>query len=570
MLIAMAVFVGSCSALAAWVLLRAIALTTNLVWLQTFSARSLSLAGLKPGLWMVLAPALGGLVIGLMARFGSEKIRGHGIPEAIEAILIGGSRMQPKVAVLKPLSSAISIGTGGPFGAEGPIIMTGGAIGSLFAQCFSLSAAERKTLLVAGAAAGMTAIFGTPIAAVLLAVELLLFEWKPRSLIPVIAACTLSSALRPWLFGTGALFPFAGHLDLPWWGLFAFIGVGIVAGLQSGLLTGLLYKMEDLFGLIPLHWMWWPAIGGIAVGVGGLIEPRALGVGYDIIGDLLNSHMVISAVVAILLVKSIIWIVALASGTSGGVLAPLLIFGGCAGWLEGQVLPGDHGAWALIGMAAMMGGTMRSPLTAILFAVELTGDFALLGPLLIATSAAYALTVLLLKRSILTEKIARRGQHVVREYGIDPFELLRVSEVMVREIDTLSATLPVDAAVSFFSGETQRHKSYPLTDAGGQVVGMVGRSDVLRWRAESPHGDETLFDRASDRSLTVGYPDETVAHLADRMVLADVGRVPIVERETSQLVGLVSRKDLLRIRAAAKSSEATRVAFFGRAASAAE
>jgi chloride channel protein, CIC family len=515
----------------------------------------------------VAIPAIGGLVIGLMARFGSEKIRGHGIPEAIEAILIGGSRMQPKVAILKPLSSAISIGTGGPFGAEGPIIMTGGAIGSLFAQCFSLSAAERKTLLVAGAAAGMTAIFGTPVAAVLLAVELLLFEWKPRSLIPVIGACVVASALRPLLIGTGALFPFAGHLDLPWWGLFACVGVGVVAGLQSGLLTGLLYRTEDLFGRIPLHWMWWPAIGGIAVGLGGLIEPRALGVGYDIISDLLTGHIVWSVVVAILLVKSVIWIIALASGTSGGVLAPLLIFGGCAGWLEGQWLPGDHGAWALVGMAAMMGGTMRSPLTAILFAVELTGDFALLGPLLVATSAAYALTVLLLKRSILTEKIARRGQHVVREYSIDPFELMRVSEVMVREVDTLPAAMPVDEAIAFFSSAARRHKSYPLIDASGQVAGMVARADVLRWRAESPHGEETLFDRISDRSLDVGHPDEPVSHLADRMVLADVGRVPIVERDTQRLVGLVSRKDLLRIRATAKSTEASRIAFFGRRAS---
>jgi CIC family chloride channel protein len=564
MLVAMAVVVGAGGAVAAWLLLRVIALTTNLVWLHTFSAQSLSLAAVRPSVWMVAAPALGGLVIGLMARFGSEKIRGHGIPEAIEAILIGGSRMQPKVAILKPLSSAISIGSGGPFGAEGPIIMTGGAIGSLFAQCFSMSAAERKTLLVAGASAGMTAIFGTPVAAVLLAVELLLFEWKPRSLIPVIGACVVSSALRPLLIGSGALFPFAGHLDLPWWGLFACIGVGVVAGLQSGLLTGALYKMEDLFGHIPLHWMWWPAIGGIAVGLGGLIEPRALGVGYDIIGDLLSDHIVWSAVVAILLVKSVIWIIALASGTSGGVLAPLLIFGGCAGWLEGQLLPGDHGVWALIGMAAMMGGTMRSPLTAILFAVELTGDFALLGPLLIATSAAYALTVLLLKRSILTEKIARRGQHVVREYSIDPFELLRVSEVMVRDVDTLPAAMPIDEAVSFFSGETRRHKSYPLIDAGGQVAGMVARADVLRWRAESPHGGESLFDRVSDRSLTVGYPDEPVSHLADRMVVADIGRVPIVERDTQRLVGLVSRKDLLRIRATAKSTETSRVAFFGR------
>src|SRR6201985_1495660 len=237
-LVAMAVFVGAGGAVAAWLVLRVIALCTNLVWLQTFSVQNLPLTSVKPSAWMVMAPALGGLVIGLMARFGSEKIRGHGIPEAIEAILIGGSRMQPKVAILKPLSSAISIGSGGPFGAEGPIIMTGGAIGSLFAQCFSLSAAERKTLLVAGAAAGMTAIFGTPIAAVLLAVELLLFEWKPRSLIPLIAACAVAVACRPFAIGAGALFPFSGTLPMSGLSLIICIGVGVVAGLQSGLLTG--------------------------------------------------------------------------------------------------------------------------------------------------------------------------------------------------------------------------------------------------------------------------------------------------------------------------------------------
>lgn len=564
LLVLMAALVGTGGAAAAWVLLHLISLTTNLVWFQKFTATNIPLSDIKPSAWMVMAPVLGGLVIGLMARFGSEKIRGHGIPEAIEAILIGGSRMQPKVAVLKPVSSAISIGSGGPFGAEGPIIMTGGAIGSLFAQCFSMSAAERKTLLVAGATAGMTAIFGTPIAAVLLAVELLLFELKPRSLIPVITACAVSSAWRPLIIGSGALFPFAGHLDLPWWGLFVSMGVGIVAGLQSGLLTGLLYKAEDLFAEIPVHWMWWPAIGGLFVGLGGLIEPRALGVGYDIISDLLSSHTTANEVVAILIVKSAIWLIALASGTSGGVLAPLLIFGGCAGWLEGQVLPGDTGAWALVGMAAMMGGTMRSPLTGILFAAELTGNFSLFGPLLIATASAYAVTVLLLKRSILTEKIARRGQHVVREYSIDPFELLRVSEVMVKDVDTLPASMRIDEAVAFFSGEERRHKSYPILDSDGGVVGLVGRSDVLQWRSEQPHGEETLFDRASDRSLTIGYPDEPVSHLADRMVADEIGRVPVLDRKTSRLVGLVSRKDLLRIRATAKSAEAQRVSYLTR------
>jgi H+/Cl- antiporter ClcA len=563
-LIGMAVVVGTTGAGAAWVLLKLIAGVTNLAWFGRLSVADASPANAAPGLWRAAVPAVGGLIIGLMARFGSEKIRGHGIPEAIEAILIGGSRMHPKVAVLKPLSSAISIGTGGPFGAEGPIIMTGGAIGSLFAQCFHVSAAERKTILVAGAAAGMTAIFGTPVAAVLLAVELLLFEWKPRSFIPVLAAAVVSAAWRPLLFGQGPLFPFPDHVDLPWWGLAACAGAGIVAGLQSGLATKLLYLAEDLFGNLPIHWMWWPALGGIAVGLGGLIEPRALGVGYDIIRELLTGHPAAREVWGLLLAKAAIWIIALASGTSGGVLAPLLILGGTAGWLEGQVLPGGSPFWALLGMAAMMGGTMRSPLTGVMFAVELTGNLGMLLPLLAATGAAHAVTVLLLKRSILTEKIARRGQHITREYSIDPFELLRVSEVMVEPVDTLAVGLTVDAAVAFFAGDGHRHKSYPVVRKDGAPVGMVTRADVLRWRMDGADGGETLFDRASDMSLAVGYPDEVVGRLADRMVAADLGRVPIVERNGGRLVGLVARKDLLRIRATVTAEETERSAFIGR------
>ncbi len=558
LLMAMALVVGTGGAFAAWVLIKLIALVSNGVWLFKISTEPLSFTAVARSPWMVAAPIIGGLVIGLMARYGSEKIRGHGIPEAIEAILIGGSRMSPKVAVLKPLSSAISIGSGGPFGAEGPIIMTGGAIGSLFAQLFHLSAAERKTLLVAGAAAGMTAVFGTPLAAVMLAVELLLFEWKPRSFIPVAVAACVSVVWRPFLIGSGALFPAHFDTTLSWWGILLAVGVGIISGLQSGLLTTLLYKIEDAFEKLPIHWMWWPALGGLVVGLGGLIEPRALGVGYDIIADLLNNHVATGAVLAILLVKAGIWLVALSSGTSGGVLAPLLILGGALGWLVGLGLPGDPGYWALLGMAAMMGGTMRAPLTGTFFAMELTGDMGALVPLLAATVAAYAVTVLLLRRSILTEKIARRGQHITREYGIDPFELTRAADIMIARVDTLPAAMRLSEALAHMTERLDAHRFYPVVENDGRLVGMISRSDALRWQSEPDLMDQTLYDAISDTAIPVAHVDDTVGRVADIMIQADTGRVPVVEAQTGRLVGLIARKDLLRLRSATNRAELER------------
>jgi CIC family chloride channel protein len=560
MLAAMALVVGSGGAFAAWALVRLIAVVSNLVWFGRFAVEAIPLAQAARSPWMVAAPMLGGLVIGLMARFGSEKIRGHGIPEAIEAILIGESRLSPKVAVLKPLSSAISIGTGGPFGAEGPIIMTGGAIGSLFAQFFHLSAAERKTLLVAGAAAGMTGIFGTPMAAVLLAVELLLFEWRPRSFIPVVAAVAAACCWRPLLFPAGPLFPFTREIILPWWGLIACAGAGVIAGLQSALLTKCLYALEDAFERLPIHWMWWPMLGGLVVGLGGLIEPRALGVGYDVISDLLGDHLLAGAVLAILLVKAGIWLVALSSGTSGGVLAPLLMLGGALGWLVGLVLPGDPGFWALLGMAAMLGGTMRAPLTGAIFAVELTGDMRNLAPLLIASASAYAVTVLLLKRSILTEKIARRGGHVSREYAVDPFEQTRVAEVMLRQVDTLPADLSVADAVTAL--QQGRHRIYPVVDAAGRPVGLVSRGDALRWVTEGGHAGERLGEHISDAGLACAYPDEVVAGAVDLMIAADQGRLPVIDRQSGVLVGLLTRRHLLQVRADLSRAEGERRAYF--------
>ncbi|MGH6975102.1 MAG: chloride channel protein [Stellaceae bacterium] len=551
-LVAMALVVGTVGALAAWALLHLIYLATNLAYHGKFTDAPVIISDTVLGPISVLIPVAGCFVVGLMARFGSEKIRGHGIPEAMEAILIGGSRIEAKVAVIKPLSSAISIGTGGPFGAEGPIIMTGGAFGSLFGQFFSLSNAERKTLLVAGAAAGMSATFGTPVAAMLLAVELLLFEWKPRSFIPVAVASIVAEAWRPLLLGAGALFPMAASHPLPALGLLLAVVLGIIAGLASGLLTQMVYASEDFFQRLPIHWMWWPMLGGVVVGLGGLIEPHALGVGYDNIAALLHGNVSNVGALRLLVVKAVIWSVALGSGTSGGVLAPLLIMGGALGAVFGSVIPvGDVNLWALLGMAAIMGGTMRSPLTAIVFALELTHNVGALLPLSVACIAAHATTVLLLRRSILTEKVARRGHHVMREYIVDPFETMRVADIMAMPIDTLAADMPVGDAITFFTGPeaASRHKSYPVVDTDGRLVGMVARSDALRWTMAGWPAGHTLRDLIAERELVTGYEDELVGELADRMAAAEVGRAPVLRRVDDVVVGLVARRDLLRVRA---------------------
>ncbi|AXA69910.1 chloride channel protein [Achromobacter insolitus] len=565
LLMGLAIPVGLASVGAAWALLRLIALCTNLAYHHRFSFADTPIAESDLGLASVAIPVVGCLIIGLMARYGSEKIRGHGIPEAMEAILIGKSRIQPKVAVLKPVSSAVSIGTGGPFGAEGPIIMTGGAIGSLLAQTIHLDDGERKTLLVAGAAAGMTAIFATPLAAVLLAVELLLFEWKPRSFLPVAMAALVAAATRAFVLDAGPIFPYSGSLPFTPAHLLACAAVGVLAGLGSGVLTSMVYAAEDLFEKLPLHWMWWPAFGGLVIGIGGLIEPAALGVGYDNIRHLLAADLAFQGVLLLLVVKVIIWSVALGTGTSGGVLAPLLIFGGALGALATPLLPqADAGFWALLGMAAMMGGTMRAPLTATLFAVELTGDMGALLPVLAACVFAYGVTVLLLKRSILTEKIARRGHHVSREYRVDPFDLLRVSQVMTTPVQTLPADWTVAQAIAHFTTAQPVHTSYPVVDAQGAVVGEVTRADSLAWALDEDQSARTLGEALQGRELIFGHPEELASQLADRMALSGAGRVPILDRANGRLVGIVGRKDLFRSRARRLREESQRTAYFRR------
>src|ERR1043166_9394145 len=529
----MAIIIGALSAVVAKILVWLIAVITNLVFYQKFSAEFQSPANHHLGAFVILVPIAGGLVIGLMARFGSEKIRGHGIPEALEAILFGRSRMEPKVAVLKPLSSALSIGTGGPFGAEGPIIMTGGAVGSLFAQMFHLSPAERKTLLVAGAAGGMAAIFASPVAAVLLAVELLLFEWKPRSFIPVsIAGATALGLVIP-LVGVGPIFPVTAHGPLGGEGLILALIVGIIAGLASGLLTALVYAFEDLFTKLPIHWMWWPAIGGLFVGIGGYLDPRVLGVGYETIHALLRGELIGPLVAGLLIGKALVWAISLGSGTSGGVLAPLLIMGGALGAIEAHWIPiGDAGLWAMISMAAMMGGTMRSPLTSMIFTLELTHDLNLLPALLVGCIAAHALTVLMLRRSILTEKIARRGFHITREYSVDPLMGLRVGEVMDENPPTILSSMKIaefSDRVAKRDPRLSRRQGTIILDDSGALCGMITRGDVLRAIEQYDDPDLTVIQVGS-RNLVVTYPDEILYEAIDKMVRNDIGRLPVVAR----------------------------------------
>ena len=544
----MAAVIGLISAFVAVALVWLIGSLTNLFYYHRFSSELVSPAGNHLGAWAVLVPMVGGLLVGLMARYGSEKIRGHGIPEAMEAILIGRSRMSAKVALLKPLSSAISIGSGGPFGAEGPIIMTGGAIGSLFAQAFHLSASERKTLLVAGAAGGMAAIFATPLAAVLLAVELLLFEWKPRSFIPVAASAAVAGAVRVPLLGAGPIFLVSPHSALAWQELLLALAIGVAAGFASGGLTWLVYAFEDLFAKLPIHYMWWPVIGGLCIGLGGLAFPRALGVGYDTIGDLLNGHLVGGFLLGLALTKALIWAIALGSGTSGGVLAPLLIMGGSLGAIEAQwIHAGDTGLWAMISMAAIMGGTMRSPLTAVAFMLELTDDIHVLPALFIACVGAQAVTVLIMRRSILTEKVARRGYHVMREYIVNPLSRVRVDDVMQRDVPAVTADMTVEALFARLAAHDPvlaPHYAWPIVDGKGALAGLITRGDVVRAMERKSDPMPSVLAAGSSPPI-VAYPDEMLEEAVDKMIVHGVGRLPVVEREhPTKLLGYLGRKGI--------------------------
>nr|WP_092885664.1 chloride channel protein [Actinopolymorpha cephalotaxi] len=564
-IVAIAVPVGLLSAGLAWALLRLIGLITNAVFYQRLATSLVAPgSGSHPAWLLLLAPVAGGLVIGLMARYGSEKIRGHGMPEAIEAILMGGSKVQPRVAFLKPVSAAVAIGTGGPFGAEGPIIMTGGAAGSIVAQFLHLTADERKTLLVAGAAGGMAATFNAPLASILLAAELLLFEFRPRSLVPVTASVAVATVARGALLGHGAIFLNTAPLHLTWSTYPLCVVSGVVSALLAVVATLLVYASEDAFRRLPIHWMWWPAIGGLVIGIGGLIQPRALGVGYDVIDAELTGHIALGAVAGILVVKTLIWSLSLGSGTSGGVLAPMFMIGGALGALEAHVFPSvGVGFWALIALAGVLGGVMRSPLTGVVFALELTHRFDALLPLVVAATSAYAISVLLLKRSVLTEKIARRGYHLSREYDVDPLEIMFVSEVMTTRLVEFDHDLDAGTAYRALANPDDEYAAwkqqlYPVVGPDGQL-GVVTRGALFHAQDTSP---ATPVGSLVVRSPVTTDADQTLRHAAELMAAHDVTTLPVFDPQGADtLAGIVTLPQLLggRVRDQQEARERERV-----------
>lgn len=550
---ALAVGLGVAAALVAQVLVRLIAFVTNFAFYGRFSLTAVSPAGNELGLWVIVPPVVGALIVGFMARYGSKAIRGHGIPEAMEQVLTNQSRIPPRITFLKPLSAAVAIGTGGPFGAEGPIIATGSALGSLVGQLLRTTAGERKVLLAAGAAAGMGATFGSPVSAVLLAIELLLFEFRPRSLIPVALASATATGVHAAIEGLEPVFAMP-DLGQPSGGaLAAYIAIGAVMGIAAVIVTRVTYGIEDLFEHLPIHWMWWPAVGAVAVGVVGYFAPRTLGVGYENISDIISNHLALSTVAFLCAMKFISWSIALGSGTSGGTLAPMFTIGAGLGALLGAgaawVAPALHidlRVAALVGMAAIFAGASRAMLASVVFAFETTLQPMGLLPLLGACAASYLVAGLLSRTSIMTEKIARRGILAPEEYLPDPLNQVLVRNIAAKNVVTLQADDTLARVRQWLETEAAgtTHQGFPVLDDRGILVGVLTRRDLLDPAAVP---ESRLLDLIR-RPVKFIYDDGTVRQAADHMVNHGIGRLPVVERaKPHRLIGIISRSDVLSV-----------------------
>jgi len=550
---ALAIGVAFVAGIVARVLVSMIALVTNLAFLGRFSTRSVAPAEHHLGWLVIFVPVLGGVIVGLMARYGSKAIRGHGIPEAMEQVLTNESRIPQRLTFLKPLSAAIAIGTGGPFGAEGPIIATGGALGSLVGQLLKTSAAERKTLLAAGAAAGMAATFGSPVSAVLLAVELLLFEFRPRSIIPVAMASATAAGVRMALVGSAPVFAMPALAQPSGEALAFYILLGAVIGVVATFVTRAVYAVEDGFEKLPIHWMWWPALGGLAVGGVGYFAPRTMGVGYDNIEHVLAGSLTGQALLLLFTLKFVSWVIALGSGTSGGTLAPLFTIGGglgaTLGALAAHAAPGlgvDPRIAGLVGMAAIFAGASRALLASVVFAFETTLQPLGLLPLLGGCSAAFLVSCLLMRNTIMTEKIARRGIRVPSEYAADFLDQVRVADFATKEVIAFAASDTLAHLRQWFESRAHgsRHHGFPVVSESGQLLGVVTRHEIAEPSAGAELRVEELLRRA--QATPVVFDDNSLREAADLMVSSGIGRLPVVSRAAPErVIGMLTRSDLL-------------------------
>lgn len=544
----LAIVIALAAGVIATVLMGLIGLITNVAFFQRWSVAFISPGDSPLGALAIIVPVCGALLVGVMARYGSAAIRGHGIPEVMEKVLYGESRIPARVMFLKPLSAAIAIGTGGPFGAEGPIIATGGALGSVVGQRIHVSSDERKTLLAAGAAAGMAATFGSPVSAALLAVELLLFEYRPRSLIPVALAAATAAAVRIAFDGTGAVFAVREFAQPSGSALAAYTLLGAFIGILATGVSQLTYHIEDAFERLPIHWMWWPAIGAFVVGICGFFDPRILGVGYDNISGVLDGSIIGWSLAMLVVLKLIAWAVYLGSGTSGGTLAPLFTIGGGIGALAGAgiaaafpTLGVDPRVAALVGMAAMFAGASHAVLTSIVFAFETTRQPVGMLPLLAGCTAAYLGALLLSRRSIMTEKLVRRGSTIRTEYEVDHLTHVLARDAATRNVFTLKGADTIDSVLSRLdTSEATSHQGFPVLDEDNLLLGVVTRTDLYR-RLEC----EAVSD-AIRRPPAIVFGDSTLRDAADLMLTENVGRLPVVERSNPRrVIGILTRSDLL-------------------------
>jgi H+/Cl- antiporter ClcA len=547
--------IGLLGGIASFVLQVAIVLCTHLFFEGRISFEPISPSQHQLGVLVLVVPPLGGLLVGMLAYFGSPAIRGHGIPETMETILVARGRIAPRMAILKPLATSISIGSGGPFGMEGPIIQTGGALGSLIGQLLSTTAMERKILIAAGAAAGMAATFSAPVAAVFLAIELLLFEFRFRSLLPVALASSVGAGMRWLLLGSQPLYPLELVHQLSAWDLPLFVLLGLASGLVSVGLTRSIGLIEEFFGQLPVHWMWWPMLGGVVIGVIGLIFCPALGVGAEHVRAIVGGQPALPFLLAMLIWKAAAWAIGLGSGTSGGVLGPLLLIGAALGGVLastiGTALPAaqEPGLWAVACMAAVFAGATRAPLTAVILGLELTHEPMAFLPLLIACAVSDLISLGMLRHSIMTEKIAKRGLSIGHEYELDSLAAHVVGQMMTTDVTTVPVSLPLTRLFELVYGTqaSTRHQGYPVVEDAGRLIGMVTRSDLPDIDLRQDLGWLVVADVMSPRAPVVAYPDESLREAAERMLEAGVGRLPVVAPEMpDRIVGILSRSDVLK------------------------